>query len=323
MYYCIINPSARSGRGGNIWGTLEEKFKSANIPYKVVFTNGPGHAIKIATKLTSKDFEPDELPIKLVVMGGDGTLNEVISGIQDFDKVLLGYIPVGSSNDFVRDMDFPNNKEALMDRILEGKELRRVDIGKLHYNHMTKTLSRLHDTDLSDTRYFDVSSGIGFDAAVCEEALASDTKNFLNKIGLGKLTYLAIAVRQIAAAEKIPCDIEMDDGQTLHLDHFMFVAAMIHPYEGGGFKFAPDAIHDDGYFNVCVIGDLSVPRSFLAMPFAYVGRHYNIKGIYHFKTRKIRIKTELPIWVHTDGEVYMKSDDISMECLEKKLALMV
>lgn len=323
MYYCIINPSARSGRGGNIWEILENKFKKAGVPFKVVFTNGPGHAIKVAAKLTSKDHKDDDLPLKIVVMGGDGTLNEVISGIQDFNKVLLGYIPVGSSNDFVRDMNFPKNKEELMDRIIEGKELRRVDLGKLHYNHMTKTLSRLHDADLSDTRYFDVSSGIGFDAAVCEEALASDTKNFLNKIGLGKLTYLTIAIRQIASAEKIPCDIELDDGQTLHLDHFMFIAAMIHPYEGGGFKFAPNAIHNDGLFDICVIGDLSLPLCFIAMPLAYVGKHYKIKGTYYYKARKITIKTALPIWVHTDGEVYMKSDSITMECLEKKLALMV
>ncbi|MCR4904029.1 MAG: diacylglycerol kinase family lipid kinase [Butyrivibrio sp.] len=321
MYYCIINPSARSGRGGNIWGILENKFKEKNIPYKVVFTNGPGHAIKIANKLTQK--ESEELPIKIVVMGGDGTLNEVVSGIQDFDKVLLGYIPVGSSNDFVRDMNLPSNKEEIMDRILEGKELRRVDLGLLRYNHMTKTLSRLHDADLNTTRHFDVSSGIGFDAAVCEEALASNTKNFLNKLHLGKLTYLSIAIRQIVSAKKIPCDIELDDGQTLHLDHFLFVAAMIHPYEGGGFKFAPDAVHDDGYFNICIVGDLSVPKSFMALPFAYVGKHYNIKGIYHFKARRITIKTMLPMWVHTDGEVYMKSDSITMECLEKKLSLMI
>ena len=145
-----------------------------------------------------------------MVLGGDGTLNEVISGIRDFDQVLLGYLPVGSSNDFARDLSLPSDPEKIMEQILDGKEVRRMDIGRLHYNSETHTLSRLHDQTKSDTRMFDVSAGIGFDAAVCEQALASGTKNFLNRIGMGKLTYGAMAVHQLLSADKIACDIELD-----------------------------------------------------------------------------------------------------------------
>lgn len=322
MYYCVVNPSAKSGTGIRLWKNFEKKFQERGLEYRVVYTNGPGHALKTVKKLT-ECVDTAELPLKLVVLGGDGTLNEVISGIRDFDQVLLGYLPVGSSNDFARDLSLPSDPEKIMDQILDGKEVRRMDIGRLHYNSETHTLSRLHDQTKSDTRMFDVSAGIGFDAAVCEQALASGTKNFLNRIGMGKLTYGAIAVHQLLSADKIACDIELDGVQTLHLDHFLFAAVMVHKYEGGGFCFSPNADASDGLFDLCVIGDMSVPKMFMALPFAYVGKHYGIRGVYHYTARHVRIHTMLPLWVHTDGEVSMKSDCISLDCLPHRLILMM
>ncbi len=323
MYYCIINPSSRSGKGTDLWGTFEKKFIERKIEYKVIFTKGPGHALETVKMLTDPSNKEIEKPVKLVVLGGDGTMNEVVSGIMDFDNVMLGYIPVGSSNDLARDLSLPSNLEEAMDTILDGRIIRRLDIGSLHYDTMTRTQSRLHDMHQSDKRLFNVSAGIGFDASICEEALSSGTKNLLNKLGLGKLTYGMIAIRQLFTADRISCDIEMDDGKRIHLDHFLFVAIMVHKYEGGGFMFCPNASDKDGMFDICVVGDVKILRALLALPSALKGQHYKIKGIYGFRTRKIKIHTMLPLWVHTDGEVSMKSDTITLECLPAKLSLMM
>ena len=323
MFYCIVNPSARSGNGKNIYNIFEEKCKTLGKPYKVVFTKGPGHAMSVVKKLTEKKIGEDSSePINIVVMGGDGTLNEVISGIQDFDRVRLGVVPLGSGNDFVRDLDFPGNPSDLIDRILKGEVVRKLDIGNIHYDHMTKTLSRLHDSRIASDRRFDVSAGIGFDAAVCEEALSSKTKNKLNKFGLGKATYGVIAIKQIFHADQPSCDITTDTGEHIHLDHLIFAAAMIHHYEGGGFKFAPDADLGDGCFDLVAGGDMSYFQIFKALPLAFFGWHYGRKGIYHIRAKEITIKTALPLWVHTDGEVLLKSDHITLTCLKQKLCLL-
>ncbi len=322
MFYCIVNPSAKSGQGKEVYKLFEEKCKAREIKYRVVFTKGPGHAMQLAAKLTSKDHPETENPINIIVMGGDGTLNEVISGIVDFDNVRLGIIPLGSGNDFVRDLDFPKNISELIDTVLKGEVVRRLDVGNVHYNNMTKTFSRLHDERIMPDRKFDVSSGIGFDAAVCEEALSSGTKNFLNRIGLGKLTYGSIAVRQILNATKTGCEIETDNGQRIHYDHLIFAAAMIHHFEGGGFKFAPDAELDDGLFDLVTGGDMTIFQIFTTLPLAFLGKHYGKKGIHHIRAKEIRIKTEIPLWVHTDGEVLLKSNDITLTCLQQKLALL-
>ena len=100
MYYCIFNPSARSGKGKEIWKKLEKSLQNSGLEFKAFFTEGPGHATKLARDITSAQRNPSEYPLKVVVLGGDGTLNEAINGIEDFDRTLLGYIPIGSSNDF-------------------------------------------------------------------------------------------------------------------------------------------------------------------------------------------------------------------------------
>jgi YegS/Rv2252/BmrU family lipid kinase len=320
MYYCIVNPSARSGKGKDIWAKLEKRFSEKNLEYKALFTKGPGHATKLVSEVSAKASEQN--PVKIVILGGDGTLNESINGIKDFDNTLVGYIPIGSSNDFSRDLDYPKNIDALLDRIVEGTVIRHLDLGKLTYNAMSRTTSRLHDDHIQTTRLFDVSSGIGFDAAVCEEALSSGTKNFFNRIGLGKLTYGTIAVKQLLSAEKIPCEVRLSDGTVIKLKRFITIATMIHHYEGGGFKFAPKADYSDGLFDICLVGDVPRFKMFPTLPFVFIGHHYWIKGIDHYLTDKITIKTDKPMWVHTDGEVSVKSDYITLECLKQKLQLM-
>ena len=322
MYYCIVNPSARSGKGKELWKKLDHRFKEAGLEFKAVFTKGPGHATTLAQQLTEVERDPSEYPIRLVVLGGDGTLNEVINGISDFDKTLVGYIPIGSSNDFSRDLDFPKNADEIVERIVKGEVYRTLDLGRLIFNSMTKPMSRLHDETTSKVRMFDVSAGMGFDAAVCEEALSSKTKNILNKIGLGKLTYGLIAIKQLLGSEKVPCDIIFDDGTTIHLNHFIFIAAMVHHYEGGGFNFAPKADLTDGKFDLIYAADMPGARMMFALPLSFFGHFYWIKGIGHHVVQRFTIKSEKPMWVHTDGEVSVKSDNVTVECLQKKLQLM-
>ena len=324
MYYCIVNPSARSGKGKDIWELLEKKFAEKGLEYRAVFTKGPGHATKLAHNLTApRNSDNDKVgPTKLIVLGGDGTLNEAINGIQDFENTLVGYIPIGSSNDFARDLSFPKKTDDLIEQILEAKVVRALDLGKLTYNSMSRETSRLHEDRIAVTRLFDVSAGIGFDAAVCEQALSSNTKNFLNKIGLGKLTYGSIALRQLFKAEKVPCEITLDDNKTIQLKRFIFIAAMVHHYEGGGFKFAPNADLTDGKFDLVYAGNMPSAKMLLALPLSFIGHYFWIKGIGHHLVQKVSIKTGKPMWVHTDGEVSVKSDHITFECLKQKLKMM-
>ena len=94
MYSFIINPNARSGKGLRAWKLIEHRLEEKSVPYQVFFTKYQGHATQIARTLTQeKDCR------SLIVLGGDGTLNEAVNGIADLARVTLGYIPIGSSNE--------------------------------------------------------------------------------------------------------------------------------------------------------------------------------------------------------------------------------
>lgn len=314
MYYIIVNPSSKSGRGIQIWQNLEPVFLERNIPYKLMVTSHAGHVKEITQEITQ-----NEEMTNIIILGGDGTINEALQGISDFSKVKIGYIPTGSSNDLARAMKLSKNPREILEKILSGEHSHMVDLGKLTYASKSDTHSRLHKSGDAISRYFVVSSGIGFDAAVCEEALSSRIKNLFNKLRLGKLTYLGIALKQLITAKAVSCDIYMDDKPPVHLNRFLFVASMIHPYEGGGFMFGPNADASDGLMDICVIGKL--PKLFIlfALPTAFSGKHFIFPRIYSYRASKMEIKTSVPLWVHTDGEVYLKSDHIYLSCEQQKV----
>ena len=97
MYDFIVNPNARSGLGGRIWKELEQLLKEQKAEHRVHFTKYQRHASRIAEEITTDGEEHT-----IVVLGGDGTVNEVLNGITELSKVTMGYIPMGSSNDCAR-----------------------------------------------------------------------------------------------------------------------------------------------------------------------------------------------------------------------------
>ncbi len=325
MYYVIVNPASKSGHGREMWADLEQIFIQRQIAYKVLFSKGAGHVTRIVSTLTAPDKLPmDGSDIKLIILGGDGTVNEALQGISDFGRIRLGYIPTGSSNDLARDLGLPKEPAAILETILNGEVVRTMDLGTLTYEHVSEEFSRLHALDAAINRRFAVSSGIGFDAAVCEEALASRFKNTLNRLGLGKLTYLTIALRQLIAAKSVSCDIYLDDeAEPIHIDRFLFTAFMIHRYEGGGFQFCPMADAADGKLDLCVVGRIPKPVILFALPTAFFGKHYIFPAIKHYTASKVTFRTSHPLWVHTDGEVTMKSDHITITCTPRQIQLMM
>jgi len=325
MYYIIVNPSSGSGRGLVLWKKLEPIIKSRELEYQVIYTVSSIHIAETVKKITSFRSEQTdrEEAIRLIVLGGDGTLNEVVSNIADFEHVLVGYIPSGSSNDFARGLGLQTDPETIFRTILEDHVVRKLDIGTLQYDNYSSPISRLPNMEFCTTHRFDVSAGIGYDAAVCEEALLSKSKNLLNRFGLGKLTYLVIGIKKLAKSRSTTCDLILDDTRTIHLEHFLFAAFMIQKYEGGGFKFCPNADESDGILDLCVAGNIKKLTFLAALPFAFRGTHYRFRGINHYTARKAEVRTKEPQWVHTDGEVSVKSDHITVYCEKQVLNLLM
>lgn len=310
MYHIIINPASRSGRGAKIWSEqIEPALKESNAVYQTYFSKKAGEVKQLATQITAE--HPDDPDLKLIILGGDGTVNEALQGIADPSKVILGYIPTGSSNDLARDLHIPKEPKAALDLILRDAAPSIMDLGRLTY---------LDADQPEESRLFAVSCGIGFDAAVCAEAMHSPIKDTMNRIGLGKLTYLGIALKQLITARKVSCTLTLEDTvhnrqEDLALPRFLFVTCMSHRYEGGGFMFCPSANDHDGVLDLCSVGNISKGLVLLALPTAFFGKHYFVKGINARTATRMSITTSSPLWVHTDGEVTRKSCGFRVECL--------
>lgn len=299
MYHIIINPASRTGKGLEIWKKeVEPALHAEGISYRSYFSRKEGDVARIAADILAS---ATERPINIILLGGDGTVNEALQGMKDTSDVILGYIPTGSSNDFARDMGISKDTKEALELILHTGKVYPMDLGTITYDDGT-------------IRRFVVSCGIGFDAAVCEEALHSNIKKFFNKIGLGKLTYLGIALKQLFAAKKVSCTLTLDDEPSISINKFLFVTCMQHRYEGGGFMFCPKADASDGYLDLCAIGDVPKLLILMALPTAFKGKHYMFKGITPYRAKKVRIETSSDLWLHTDGEVCRKTNAFTVTC---------
>ena len=317
MYHIIVNPASKSGRGSKIWKEIEPVLLKRAIPYKVYFSKKAGDVANETKRLSALN-----QPINLIILGGDGTMNEAVQGMKPLSNFTVGYIPTGSSNDLARNLKIPKIPLLALERILDGESIGLMDIGLLHYDNIPPKATRLEELGTSRSRRFVVSCGIGFDAAVCAESVTSPIKKLCNKIGLGKLTYLGIALKQLLTAPKTSCKLWLDDDeQPMELSKFVFIASMNHRFEGGGFMFCPNAEHTDGLLDLCVVGDVSKFKILCALPFAFKGQHYRFKGVEAKRAKKIHIQTASPLWVHTDGEAKTQATGISLSILDEKLKM--
>lgn len=302
MYHFIVNPHSRSGLGQSVWNELESVLKNKNISYTVYFTKYQKHATDIARKITSGDGEHI-----VVALGGDGTVNEVINGICNYDRNLFGYIPIGSSNDFARSLKLPTEPTEALQNILSHSHIRSINIGELSYQNKS--------------RKFAVSSGMGFDAAVCHEAVVSPFKRALNKLGLGKLTYAGIALHRLLLATPQEMTLTLDGGKKLTFPSAYFISIMNATHEGGGLKFCPKAKMDDDKLDIIVIDHISKLKILALLPTAFWGMHTIFKGVYIDTCKHITIETKPALPVHTDGEPIFLQRTISVSCLPEKLRI--
>lgn len=304
MLHIIYNPTSSCGNGKKLFERTKNQLDKEGIEYKIYETTGHGSAKRYAYDITS-----DEYNDKIVVIGGDGTLNEVFNGIRDYSRVTLGYIPTGSGGDFARDLGISTNPDIAINTVIHTKEYKMMDVGNL--------------TNAEFNKRFCISAGIGFDAAVCHEALNSKLKAFLNKLHIGSLTYVLIAIKQILTTKKHGCTVILDDARKEKFDHFYFAAAMVHRYEGGGFMFCPNAKCNDGLIDVCVVGNLSKFKVLTTIPKAFKGKHVNCKGIKIYQAKKVQIISDEKLPIHADGEYAGIEDELVVTQCDKQIRVAV
>lgn len=313
----VINPAGASGHTLKTWKKTEPIFRDSGVPYHVHFSTIEHGITDIIKELTSDHMDRD-----IVIIGGDGTMNQAVNGIADFAHTRIGFISCGSGNDLARGLKLSKSPEDNARIILRGDTVRTTDIGETIYlNRMNELTKEKPSSDGYVHRRFNISSGIGFDAAICQKAQIAPAKKTLNKLHLGKLIYLGVAIRTITTTRRTEAWIKAD-GKTEKYDQLLFTVVMNEPYEGGGFKFCPYADDQDNILDYCTGNDISKFDFYRIFPYAYKGNHLKFNGVSMSQAHMIDIRTKDPKWVHTDGEVTCMSSHIRIGLLSEKMKML-
>ncbi|WP_283584050.1 diacylglycerol/lipid kinase family protein [Limosilactobacillus difficilis] len=233
----IVNKTAGSGRGLQVWKQVEPLLAQNHVDYDTQFTRYAGHATYLASQL-AKHWSGQVKKQVVVVVGGDGTLHETLNGLMTLrdpydQRIPLAYVPAGTGNDFARGFGLSLDPAVALQQILSAQHPQRTTIGE--YDEAIK----------GELEYFLNNVGIGFDAAIVSRTNASKTKKRLNHAHIGSLSYLANAVNVLYNQQPFSLMVENGRHHDLYPKSYIVIVSN-HPYIGGGFKIAPSmSVHDD------------------------------------------------------------------------------
>jgi len=297
----ILNPASGRGRGRRLLPTIQSKLRASGLDFDLLLSERPWHAAELAEAAALQGADV------VVVAGGDGTINEALNGLmharqKGFSHTALGLLSIGTGNDFAFSLNIPTKLEPAIQALLQN-ERRLIDIGLLK------------GCNFPDGRYFGNCVGIGFDAA---GGILAEKITWAR----GMLAYFIAAVQNIFFYYKAPTLKIHLDGETIHMPSLL-ISIMNGKRIGGGFWTAPNAIPDDGLFDLCIAEQVSRPRMFTLIPHFLRGTQGSQPEIQMKRSRQVQItatKGVMPI--QADGEILDQAcQQVSIEILTRQLEI--
>jgi len=303
----LVNLHAGTNKGKRDWPEIKALLEKAEFQMEIVFTEHPGHAIQI----TQKAIEEDDFA-NIIVVGGDGTFNEVANGIFRQKKlktndVTLGMITVGTGNDWGRMYDMPAEYSEQIKIIQKGKTFIQ-DVGVVKYQSHQKR----------DNRYFVNVAGMGYDALVAQKT------NQMKKSGKGgALVYMVNLIKALFQYKVTHLEID-SDGKQIFSGKVFSMSIGICKFNGAGMMQLPHAIPDDGLFDVTIIRKTSKLKVIRSIKNLYDGSFIKMKEVETFTGRNFTIKSkpEQRLYLETDGES-LGSSPLDFEVIPKAVKLII
>lgn len=272
----IVNPTAGSGRALRLVPWLRERL-APRPDVELHVTTRRGEAEELAARVASDGGH------RLIAVGGDGTIQEVVNGVLEAGaRSSVGIVPVGSGNDLARSLGLPTDPVEAW-TVAMGRVTRPVD-------------AALAVNGEGRRRWFASAGGIGFDAQVA--AAMSARRGWQS----GRAGYLLTTLVELRRFENRRLRIVLD-GEELER-RALLVAIANGPYYGGGMRIAPDAAPDDGWLDLCIVGDVSRLTAVRELPSLYRGTHVRNPAVSVHRARQIEITGDGPTHSHLDGEPF-------------------
>jgi diacylglycerol kinase (ATP) len=282
----IVNPAAGKGMAMEFIPKIHSIFKDLEEHYIIEITKRPGHAQEIVKQYVQME------DYRVYSIGGDGTLNEVLNGIVGSGSI-LGIIPAGTGNDFIRSITGFGNTENILERTIKSGDF-YVDLASVN------------------GRYYINVASVGLDAEIAYNAKVFKKSRFLS----GSAAYIfSIFITLLKYKSKL-MNIEID-GKNTELKTLLISVAN-GKYYGGGMKVAPTALLDDGLLDICLIKHVNKLKILVLFPKLIKGTHHTIKQVSFYKGRKVVIRSSEKLSLNIDGEIFRTKEAI-FEVLSKAI----
>jgi diacylglycerol kinase (ATP) len=273
----LVNPASANGKTGRRWPRIARAAHDAGLRGEAIFSGAPGELGGLAREAV------DEGAKLLVVVGGDGTVHEVVNGIAGRDDVELALIPRGTGWDFARTHELPKSLGPAL-RIAKDGTAKPFDLGRATY----RTAEGDH------TAWFANIASVGMSGAVARRA--NDTTKALG----GKASYAIALLAVFARWQNVPLRVSVDAASRDAVMDDVIVA--VGRYLAGGMKITPDAKADDGLFDVLLIGDVTKAELVRVMPKLYRGTHLPHPKGELLRGASVTIEADEAMPVQLDGE---------------------
>jgi len=302
-WFVVVNPNAGNGKGKKDWQQISILLDKAGLPHTNIVTEHQGHAITLVRRYIEMGFS------RIIVVGGDGTLNEAVNGILKQKRIQpheveLSMIPLGTGNDWVRTHQIPTDYAKAIAVIKQGRVVRH-DAGLIKYT----------EDSCPQTRYFINMTGMGFDAAV---NLKVNAKSGLLKTTEAAYFYNIFTTLLQHKNSKVRLTL---DGMVHEMEVFS-LAAGICCFNGSGMKQLPFAKFNDGMLDVTVIGKVGKLKIIKSIKKLYDGSFVQLKEVETFICKHLIVESEPLFRMEADGESLSPSV-YEIQILENALSVVV
>lgn len=282
----IVNPQAGNGRTEKIWPNIESTLEKSIGSFEVLQTTCRGDATDLSRKILKED------AARIVAVGGDGHLNEVLNGFIENDLPVnaesrLSFVMTGTGCDFQRSLGISGKWQAAVAKLKDAK-VRKIDVGKVTYTAADKT---------QKIRYFDNIASFGLSGAVDHCLEHSRLRDYLG----GSPLFLWATIKTVFTHPNQGIRFRIDDGPEEEICSRLGLLANGR-YFGGAMHAAPEAELDDGLLDLLMLKEISVAKFLWHLPKIYKGTHLKIPEIFFQKVRKFTAESSEQVILDIDGE---------------------
>ena len=282
----IVNPQAGNGRTEKVWPNIESVLEKSIGSFEVLHTTCRGDATDLSRRILAVD------TVRIVAVGGDGHLNEVLNGFIENDlpvnpEARLSFVMTGTGCDFQRSLGISGKWQNAAAKLKDAK-VRKIDVGKVTYTAADKT---------QKIRYFDNIASFGLSGAVDHCLEHSRLRDYLG----GSPLFLWATIKTVFTHPNQSIRFRIDDGPEEEICSRLCLLANGR-YFGGGMHAAPEAKLDDGLLDLLMLKEISVAKFLWHLPKIYKGTHLKIPEIFFQKVRKFTAESSEQVILDIDGE---------------------